>query len=228
MFIRWETYSRLIRDSIKDLPGSFAYVIYTRPKLSRSALVKNVELEPGVRREKLGNFLQPLRQCGRRQQCIVAFTQLVIIHIQAEREHVNGDGVRKSGSHILRLGLFVHSPGAAGQGLLAKLKGVKAGFTAGVAGSLRPYQVGKFIGDSGVLHKGVSHIDVKLKGNGEPLIQQPRGNKHALRIARIDVAMADGSLRRRAVKAFGNQRLVAFADGERDKAKSLALQSGST
>src|SRR5579871_1258254 len=72
----------------------------------------------------------------------------------------------------------------------------------------------------------MTYIDIKLKRNGEPFIEQPGGDKDALRVAGIDIAMADRSLWRRTVKAFCDQRFVPIANGERHKVEGLTLQRG--
>ena len=49
-------------------------------------LVEHSELESSVRREQLRHFTQPLGQRRRRQQRIVALPQIVIIHIEIQRQ----------------------------------------------------------------------------------------------------------------------------------------------
>src|SRR5262249_14915815 len=49
--------------------------------------------------------------------------------------------------------------------------------------------------------------------------------ENALRVTALDIAMADGARGEGAVKALSDQGLVAFADGQRNKVKRLAIES---
>src|SRR5262245_34909055 len=59
------------------------------------ALVKNIELIPRIRRKELSDLFQARSQRRGCQQRIFALTQFVIIHVQAEREQVDGYRIRK-------------------------------------------------------------------------------------------------------------------------------------
>src|SRR5690348_2614800 len=78
--------------------------------------------------------------------------------------------------------------------------------------------------DAGTVHKGMGHIDIELKRYGKPIFQQPCGNEHTLGVARVNVAMTDGAVRKSRIKMLRNQRLIAFSDGERNKIKGFAVE----
>src|ERR1700739_4465222 len=101
---------------------------------------------------------------------------------------------------------------------------VKAGFTADIALRLRPHQFPELRRHAGFIHERVAYIDVKLKSNGEAFIEQAGGDEDALRVARINIAMAGGSLRRRAVKVLCDESFVTIANSDGHKVKSFALQ----
>ncbi len=79
---------------------------------------------------------------------------------------------------------------------------------------------------SHLLDYGVSHVDVELKCDRELIVHQAGGNEHALRIAQLEIAMADGVVAEGNVVAVGDHGFVALVHRERDKVISLALQSG--
>jgi hypothetical protein len=69
----------------------------------RSSLVVDRELKPGIRREQLRDFLQPLCHLGRRQKGVIALAQVVIVHVDEQRQEIDGDGVGKAGGKIFVL-----------------------------------------------------------------------------------------------------------------------------
>src|SRR5205085_8595328 len=73
---------------------------------SATALVQNGEFKPSIGRENFRNFAKALGQCGRSKQGIIAFPQIVIVHIQIKREQVNRDCVREGGFEIFGLVAF--------------------------------------------------------------------------------------------------------------------------
>src|SRR6266481_2816778 len=186
--------------------------------------VKDVELKTGIGRKQSCNLVQPLSQRGKREQRIFTLPQLVIIHVQAESEQVDGDRVGECGGSIVGAGLFVGASGAVAQSLFAELESIQAALAAYTVGNLRPDQVGKLGRKAGNIHKCVSYIDVELKRYREPVFQQTRGDKHILSIAGFDIAMADGAVRERAVVLLRDERLVAFAERERNKVECFAVE----
>src|SRR5205085_8249022 len=102
--------------------------------------------------------------------------------------------------------------GPACQCLFAEFMSIQAGLASHPAGSLVPRQFGKLSRHSRFGHKRVSYIDEEFKSYGELIIQQARGDEHALRVAGIDVAMADGAFCKTAVVTLGDQGLFPFAD----------------
>ena len=65
----------------------------------------------------------------------------------------------------------------------ARLPGIERGLATDAGFRLLPDQVGKFAGDPGTLDEGVSHVDIKLEGDGKFVVHQPGGDEHALRAA---------------------------------------------
>src|SRR5215472_17098408 len=198
-----------------------------RQKTSAPTFVEDVELEAGIGRKNCCHFFQAFGEPGRRKQRILTLAQLVIVNVQVEREHVNGNGIRKGGIRVVRFSFFVYPAGVLSGGLLAELKSIQAGFAAHPAGRLFPHQIGEFGRGAGFLDKSVSHVDVELKGDGELVIQQASGDEYALRVPGINVAMTDGLVFQGVIEAFGNQSLVTLAHGQGNKIESLAIQRGS-
>src|ERR1019366_6486541 len=91
-----------------------------------TALVEDVELEAARRREEFVHLAQALGQGGWSQKRIVALAQLVVVHVEVEREQVDGDSVGKGGFEILLARLF--RVGRVGGDDLAQLVGVERGF----------------------------------------------------------------------------------------------------
>src|SRR5258708_40014041 len=81
--------------------------------------VKDVELKTGIGWEQRGNLVQPLGQRRRRKQRIFTLPQLVVIHVQAESEQVNGNRVGERGGGIVGAGLCIAASGAGAQRSLA-------------------------------------------------------------------------------------------------------------
>ena len=71
----------------------------------------------------------------------------------------------------------------------------------------------------------MAHVDVELECDRELIVHQPGGDEHALRIAQLDIAMADGVVAEGNVVAVGDHGVVALVHRERHKVISLALQS---
>ena len=70
----------------------------------------------------------------------------------------------------------------------------------------------------------MAHVDVELKSDRELVVHQPGGDEHALRIAQLDIAMADGVVAEGNVVAVGDHGVVALVHRERDEVIGLALQ----
>ena len=78
---------------------------------------------------------------------------------------------------------------------------------------LLPDQIGERLRYAGLLHHGVAHVDVELKGHGELVVHQAGGNEYALRVAQIEIAMADRVVAQRHVIAVGDHGFVALVHG---------------
>ena len=71
----------------------------------------------------------------------------------------------------------------------------------------------------------MSHIDVELKRHGKLVVHQSRRDKHTLRIAQIDIAMAHRVVAEPDVVAIGDHGVLALVHGERNEVISFAPQS---
>ena len=69
------------------------------------------------------------------------------------------------------------------------------------------------------------HVDVELEGDRELVVHQPGGDEHALRIAQIEIAMANRIVAKRNVIAIGDHGVLALIHGQRYKIISFSLQS---
>jgi hypothetical protein len=63
--------------------------------------MKDIELESRVWREQRSNFFQAFGKRRWRQQRVIALTQFVLIHFEAQGKQVNCNGVTKSGGQIV-------------------------------------------------------------------------------------------------------------------------------
>src|SRR5581483_10499611 len=151
--------------------------------------VVDIELETGIRREKLIQLAQTLAQRAWRQQRILALAQIVVIHVNKSRKHVDGDCVGKRRGQVFVPCALGIGPAAGCD--LARLPGINAGFAAYTALHLFPRQVGKSLGNAGLIHERMRHVDVELKRDGELVVHQPGGDEHALRVAQVEIAVAD-------------------------------------
>src|SRR5260370_3525263 len=108
------------------------------------------------------------------------------------------------------------------QSLAARFESLHARFSADVRHGLRPYQLGKIGRNTSLFHKGVRHVDLKLKSHGEAVVQQAGGDEETLRVAGIDIPMARRLSRKAAVKALRDQGSLAIAAGQPPKVRLLA------
>jgi len=65
---------------------------------------------------------------------------------------------------------------------------------------------------------------MKLECHRELVVHQAGRDEHALRIAEVEVAVADGVVAQRDVVALGDERLITLADGEWHEVVGLALE----
>ena len=68
------------------------------------------------------------------------------------------------------------------------------------------------------------HVGVELKGYGKLVIENASGDEYALRIARINITMANRLVAQGTVIALGNQRFISVAHRERNKIICFAVQ----
>ena len=74
--------------------------------------------------------------------------------------------------------------------------------------------------------KSVSDVDVELERHRKFVFHQASRDEDALRIAEIEVAMANRVVAERNVVAVGNHRLFALGHGERHEVVRLAAERG--
>ncbi len=91
---------------------------------------------------------------------------------------------------------------------------------------MTPGEFGELLGNAGLLHEGVRHVDIELKSDGEFVVHQAGGDEDALRVAESEVAMADGAVAERDVVALGDHDLLILNHRERHEVVSLALEGG--
>ncbi|MGO9087085.1 MAG: hypothetical protein ACLQBK_17840 [Candidatus Sulfotelmatobacter sp.] len=189
-----------------------------------AAFVKHREFESGIRRKQLRDLSQPLGQRRRRQKRIVALPEIVVIHVQVQRQQVDRNGVGKRRFQIFILETFRVRPVGGGQ--FARLPGIERSFAAHARFHLAPGQLAELARDSRFPHQRVADIDIELEGHGELVIHQAGRNEHALRTAQVQVAMADGIIAEGNVVTVGDQGFVALAHGERNEVIGVAFECG--
>ncbi len=187
---------------------------------------------------------QTLGQRGRGQQRIFALPQIGVVEVEREREHVNGQGIRKGGLKKAALCLFVdpalfHSPACeglvhAGESSLRHARAgafvapavqcpapafvaVLAGFAAHLGQRLRPRQVAETLRHPGSFDKVVPHIDKEFEGQRKPVLHQPGGDEDAIRAVKLHIAVTHGAIAQVDGVAWRHHRLLGFANGERHK-----------
>ena len=70
------------------------------------------------------------------------------------------------------------------------------------------------------------NIDVELERDGKFVVHQTSGNEDALRVAQIQVAMANGVIAEGHIVAVGDDGFVALGHGERHEIIRLAAEGG--
>ena len=80
--------------------------------------------------------------------------------------------------------------------------------------------------DSGALDQRVADVDVELEGDRKFVVHQARGDEDALRVAEVQVAMADRVVAERDVVAVGDHGFFSLTHGQRDEVVGLAFQRG--
>ena len=163
---------------------------------SAFAAVENLELVAGVGREEARHVAQPLGQRGRSQQRILALAQIVVIEVDGQRQHVDGQriGERRLEESVARALVDSLLAGARVLRAAARLPRILAGFAAHLRLGLRPDQRRKALGNARGFNKVVRHVDEELEGQPEAIFYQPRGKKDGLRRAEDRIAMADGAI----------------------------------
>ena len=81
---------------------------------------------------------------------------------------------------------------AGGEGEVAALPGVLAGFAADVGEGLAPDELVEGLGDADDVDEGVADVDEELEGEGEAVAEQAGGDEDAFGAVVGDVAVADG------------------------------------
>jgi len=89
---------------------------------------------------------------------------------------------------------------------------------------LLPGQVGEILGHARAFDQRVPDVDVELERHRKFVVHQTRRDEDALRIAEIQVAMANRVVAERNVVAVGNHRLFPLGHGEGHKVVSLAAE----
>ena len=158
-----------------------------------------------------------LREMGSHQELLA---QLVVVHVEVEREQVDGDGVGEGSFEVL-LARLLRIRRIGGDDL-AEFVGVERSFALHLVLRLLPDQVGKGLREASVLGEGVRDIDVELEGDREAVIHEAGGDKDTLRIAQRKIAVADSAVAEQHIVAIGDQGLVAVGDGERNKVECFA------
>src|SRR5579862_5050827 len=144
------------------------------------------------------------------------------IHIEIQRQQINRNRIGERRFQIL--GLVTLSIRAVCRGQFAGLPGVERRFPFDSGFDLAPCQFAEIMRNTGSLDQRVPDVDIKLEGDGKLVVHQPRRDEHALRVAKIQVAMADGVVAQCDVVAVGDQRVVALAHRERDEIIGLAFE----
>src|SRR5271157_3736117 len=147
------------------------------------------ELEAGIWWEQFVDLAQALGQRVRGQQRIVALAEVLVIHIEIQRQGIQRNGVGEGGQQVLVARLLCLW--AVSSRDLAQLIGIKARLAPDLILHLLPRKVGELLRDPDSLHEIVPYVDEELEGNGEAVFHQPRRDEHALRVAQRLVAMAD-------------------------------------
>ncbi len=103
----WRNREILVRYSPSD-PAESTVLLEDQPPPSgvvpnklrtglRPPLVVNRKFKPRIRRKQLRHFFQALCHLRRCQQRIVALAQIVVVHIDEQRQQIDGDGIGKAG-----------------------------------------------------------------------------------------------------------------------------------
>src|ERR1035441_2555240 len=79
---------------------------------------------------------------------------------------------------------------------------------------------------SRALDQRVTDVDIELKRHRKLVVHQSRRDEHALRVAQVQVAVANRVVAEGHVITIGDDRLVALAHSKRDEVISLALERG--
>ena len=91
---------------------------------------------------------------------------------------------------------------------------------------LLPDKLGKFVLHASPFHERMRHVDVELERERELVVHEAAGNKDALRVTEVQVAMADGVIAERDIVAVGDDGLLALAHRERHEIVRLARERG--
>ena len=170
------------------------------PRLGASA-VADGEVVAGVGGEELSHEAEAVGEGLRGKEGVLALSQFGVVEIHGEGELVDGEGVGEGGFEIAGLGFFVDGGaavhfvggGVGGEGEVAGLPCVLAGFAAGVGEGLGPDELVEGLGDAGDIDEGVAYVDEELEGEGEAVAEEAGGDEDAVGGGvEGDVAVADG------------------------------------
>src|SRR5579863_6763536 len=106
------------------------------------AAIEDLEVVAGVGREESGDVAEALGQGWGGKQRVLAFPEVVVVKVDRQGEHVDGEGVRECRLEVAGAGALVDSflAGSAVLRTAAGFPGVLAGFSADLGLSLRPDQ----------------------------------------------------------------------------------------
>src|SRR5260370_1619680 len=134
-----------------------------------------------------------------REQRILALAKFGVVEVDREGELVDGHGIGEGRFEEVclrflvdrRFAVVLLRPSFASQSQVAAIPGVLAGLAPYVRERVRPHELVEAVGNSSEVHEGVSHVDEKLKGQGEAIAEQPCGDEDGVRAVEADVTVAD-------------------------------------
>ena len=187
------------------------------------AAVEDLEVVAVVGGEEDCDVAESFGECWGGKQRVLAFAEVVIVEIEGQGKHVDGQGVREGGLLIIFAGAFVGGHGGALsvrdgiKGTTASFPGVLAGFAANSSQGLRPGEGGEAFGDADGIDEVVSHVDQEFEGQPKTVIDQPGGEKDTLVRANGHIAVADGAIAEVEGVNRRGDGLFTFHDDQRDE-----------
>ena len=176
----------------------------------------------------------------------------MVVEVDGEREHVDGQGVGEGGFEETAAGALVNGDlcsaiegvvvggaqvgsaqvriahGRIGNvlGAAAGLPCVLAGFTADLGLGLLPGESGKALRDAGGIDEVVGHVDEELEGQSEAVLDEASGEKDGLGGAEVGVAMTDGAVAEIDGVGGGDHGVVGVGNGQGNKVVGALLERG--